>query len=251
MSEITPGLWEILLDGVWITLQLTFLSAALAAAVAFVTGLARLNRLRIVRFAAGVYFEVFRGTSALILMFWLFFVLPLGLGWQLEPMWAAVLALGLSYGAYGSEVVRGAVAAVPRGQHEAGVALNLPPGQRLWRIVLPQAWPEMIPPFNNLLIELLKGTALVSVMGVSDLAFGAALVRNATGQSAPVYTVILLVYFVIAFAMTRGMRVLERRARAGAGEGPPRRAALSPRRLFAPRRRAAAAAAASSGGERR
>ncbi|MEO3978892.1 ectoine/hydroxyectoine ABC transporter permease subunit EhuC [Streptomyces sp. CAU 1734] len=251
MSEMTPGLWELLLKSVWITVQLTVGGAALAAVVALVIGLARDHRRWIVRFAAGVYFEVFRGTSALILMFWIFFVLPLGFGWQLVPMWAAVLSLGLTYGAYGSEVVRGAIAAVPRGQREAGIALSLTPAQQLRKIVLPQALPEMIPPFNNLLIELLKGTALVSVMGVADIAFGASLVRNATGQSAPVYSVVLVMYFVLAFVLTRGMRVLERRAKAGIGGAPEPRPRLLPRRgkpgASAGRRTAAAAGA---GGER-
>lgn len=217
MSDITPGLWELLLKGVWITVQLTVLSAALAVVVAFVVGPARTHRRWIVRFLSGVYVEIFRGTSALILMFWIFFVLPMGFGWQLVPLWAAVLSLGLTYGAYGAEVVRGALAAVPPGQREAGVALGFTPAQQLRKVVIPQAWPEMIPPFGNLLVELLKGTALVSVMGVGDIAFGAALVRNATGESAPVYTVVLLMYFVLAFTLTRGMRVLERRAKAGLG----------------------------------
>jgi polar amino acid transport system permease protein len=84
----------------------------------------------------------------------------------------------------------------------------------------------MIPPANNLLIELLKGTALVSIMGVADIAFGASLVRNATGESAPVYTIILVMYFVIAFVLTRGMRVLERHAKAGIGQAPAPRAGL-------------------------
>ncbi|MFI2211048.1 ectoine/hydroxyectoine ABC transporter permease subunit EhuC [Streptomyces sp. NPDC020141] len=242
MSEISPGLWELLLKGVWTTVQLTVYSAALGVVVAFVTGLARDHRLWIVRFAAGAYFEIFRGTSALILMFWIFFVLPLGFGWQLVPMWAAVLSLGLTYGAYGSEVVRGAVAAVAAGQREAGIALSFTPAQQLRKVILPQAWPEMIPPFNNLLVELLKGTALVSVMGVSDIAFGASLVRNATGQSAPVYTVILVMYFVLAFVLTRGMRALERQAKAGVGKQPP------PGPSFSLRRKPAGADGASGAG---
>ncbi|GAA1004329.1 amino acid ABC transporter permease [Streptomyces sp. F-3] len=217
MSEITPGLWALLLRGVWVTVQLTVYSAALGAVVAFVVGLARTHRLWIVRFVSGAYFELFRGTSALVLMIWVFFVVPVTLGWQLVPMWAAVLTLGCTYGAYGSEVVRGAVAAVPQAQREAGVALGFTPAQRLRKIVLPQAWPEMVPPFNNLLIELLKGTALVSVLGVGDITFAAQLVRNATGQSAPVYTVILVLYFVLAFLLTRGMRQVERRAKANVG----------------------------------
>ncbi|MFH8554569.1 ectoine/hydroxyectoine ABC transporter permease subunit EhuC [Streptomyces celluloflavus] len=226
MSDISWGLWQLLLKGVWITVQLTVYSAALGAVTAFVIGLARTHRRWLVRFLSGAYFEIFRGTSALILMFWMFFVLPVGFGWQLAPMWAAVLTLGLTYGAYGSEVVRGAVAAVAPAQREAGIALGFSPAQQLWKIVLPQAWPEMVPPCTNLLIELLKGTALVSILGVGDIAFGASLVRNATTQSAPVYTVILVMYFVLAFALTRGMRAVERQAKAGIGRPPAKRASL-------------------------
>lgn len=226
MTDLTAGLWELLLKGVWVTVQLTVYSAALGACVAFVVGVARTNRLWIVRFLSGLYMEIFRGMSALVLMFWMFFVLPVALGWQLVPMWAAVLALGLSYGAYGSEIVRGAIAAVAPAQQEAGIALSFSPWQRLTKITLPQAWPEMIPPANNLLIELLKGTALVSVLGVGDIAFGASLVRNALGQSAPVYTIILVMYFVLAFILTRGMRVLERHAKAGIGQAPPKGAGV-------------------------
>ncbi|MET7882352.1 ectoine/hydroxyectoine ABC transporter permease subunit EhuC [Streptomyces avermitilis] len=229
MSEISGGLWELLLKGVWITVQLTVYSAALGAVVAFAVGLARTHRLWIVRLLSGAYFEVFRGTSALVLMLWVFFVVPLTLGWQLVPMWAAVLTLGCTYGAYGSEIVRGAVAAVAPAQREAGIALSFTPAQRLRKIILPQAWPEMVPPFNNLLIELLKGTALVSVLGVGDITFAAQLVRNATGQSAPVYTVILVMYFVLAFLLTRVMRLVERRAKAGIGQVPAGGAAVTRR----------------------
>ncbi|MEU2584707.1 ectoine/hydroxyectoine ABC transporter permease subunit EhuC [Streptomyces avermitilis] len=229
MSEISGGLWELLLKGVWITVQLTVYSAALGAVVAFAVGLARTHRLWIVRFLSGAYFEVFRGTSALVLMLWVFFVVPLTLGWQLVPMWAAVLTLGCTYGAYGSEIVRGAVAAVAPAQREAGIALSFTPAQRLRKIILPQAWPEIVPPFNNLLIELLKGTALVSVLGVGDITFAAQLVRNATGQSAPVYTVILVMYFVLAFLLTRVMRLVERRAKAGIGQVPAGGAAVTRR----------------------
>ncbi|GAA2469379.1 ectoine/hydroxyectoine ABC transporter permease subunit EhuC [Streptomyces thermolineatus] len=226
---MTAGLWEILLSGVWVTVQLTVLSAVLAAVVGFVVGIARTSRHWTVRFLSGVYMEAFRGTSALVLMFWLFFVLPPFAGWQLVPMWAATLALGLSYGAYASEIVRGALAAVPAAQQEAGVALSFSPWQRLRRILLPQAVPEMMPPFNNLLIELLKGTSLVSIMGVGDIAFGAQLVRLATGESAQVYTIVLVMYFVLAFLFTRGMRVLESRAKAGIGRGPDRTGGLAAR----------------------
>ncbi|MGA6157657.1 ectoine/hydroxyectoine ABC transporter permease subunit EhuC [Stenotrophomonas sp. NPDC087984] len=218
---MTAGLWENwLLPGVWITIQLTLLSAVFAAAVAFGIGIARTSRLWIVRFLTGFYVEIFRGTSALVLMFWLFFVMPLAFGYQLVSMWAAVLALGLTYGAYGSEIVRGAIASVAPAQREAAIALSFTPAQRMRRVILPQAIPEMIPPFNNLLIELLKATALVSAVSVADITFAAQLSRLATGDSLEIYAIILVLYFVLAFVLTRLMRLLERRAKAGIGQAP-------------------------------
>ncbi|MFI6623528.1 ectoine/hydroxyectoine ABC transporter permease subunit EhuC [Streptomyces sp. NPDC050528] len=215
---MTSGLWELVLKGIWTTVQLLVLSALLATVVAFVVGIARTHRLWIVRFLAGFYTEVFRGTSALVMIFWVFFVLPVAFGWQLVPLWAGTLALGLTYGAYGTEIVRGALNAVDPAQQEGGVALSFTPWQRMRLILLPQAIPEMIPSFCNLLIELLKGTALVSVMGMGDLTFSANLVRLALQQSAEIYTYILLIYFVIAFTLTRLMRGLEKKLKAGIGK---------------------------------
>ncbi|MER6088618.1 ectoine/hydroxyectoine ABC transporter permease subunit EhuC [Streptomyces bluensis] len=226
---MTSGLWELVLQGIWVTVQLLVLSAVVATAVSFVVGVARTHRLWIVRFLAGFYTEVFRGTSALIMIFWVFFVLPPAFGWQLVPMWAGTLALGLTYGAYGAEIVRGALGAVDPAQREGGIALSFTPWQRMRLILLPQAVPEMIPPFSNLLVELLKGTALVSVMGMGDLAFSGNLVRLALQESAEIYTYILLIYFVIAFLLTRVMRGLERQLKAGVGKAP-RKTGTPPRR---------------------
>ncbi|KPI16428.1 ectoine/hydroxyectoine ABC transporter, permease protein EhuC [Actinobacteria bacterium OK074] len=217
---MTSGLWELVLKGVWVTVQLLVLSALLATAVAFAVGTARTHGRWLVRFLAGLYTEVFRGTSALVMIFWVYFVLPVAFGWQLVPLWAGTLALGLTYGAYGAEIVRGALNAVDPAQQEGGVALSFTPWQRLRLILLPQAVPEMIPPFCNLLVELLKGTALVSVMGMGDLTFSASQVRLALQQSAEIYTYVLLIYFVIAFTLTRLMRGLEKRLRAGVGKAP-------------------------------
>lgn len=216
---MTWGLWKTwLVPGIWVTIQLTLYASLFAAVIAFTVGIARSSRSLWVRLLAGIYVEIFRGTSALVLMFWLFFVVPLAWHVQLVPMWAAVLALGLSYGAYGSEVVRGAIAAVPIGQREAAIALSFTPAQQLRRVLLPQALPEMIPPFTNLLIELLKGTALVSAVSIADISFAAQLCRLATGKSLEVYVIVLAIYFVLAFAITRVMRRAERAARARVGQ---------------------------------
>ncbi|NUS72438.1 MAG: ectoine/hydroxyectoine ABC transporter permease subunit EhuC [Corynebacteriales bacterium] len=220
---MTRGMFETyFLPGVWITIQVTLYSALMAAVIAFVIGTMRTSQLWIVRFISGTYFEIFRGMSALVFMFWLVFSLPLIFQWQLVPMFAGVLAMGLTYGAYGSEIVRGALAAVPVAQREAGLALGFSRFDRLRRIEIPQAWPEMVPPLNNLLIELLKCTALVSTITVADMTFAGNLVRIGESESAPIYTLLLVVYFVMAFIITRGMRVVERQAKAGIGQAPPR-----------------------------
>lgn len=225
---MTTGLWELVLKGVWVTVQLLFFSTLLATAVSFVVGIARTHRLWIVRFLAGLYTEVFRGTSALVMIFWVFFVLPLTIGWQLVPLWAGTLALGLTYGAYGAEIVRGALNAVDPAQQEGGIALSFTYWQRLRLILLPQAVPEMIPSFSNLLVQLLKGTSLVSIMGMGDLAFSGHLVRLALQESAEIYTYLLLIYFVIAFLLTRVMRGLEKRLKAGVGKAPDRKTVTAP-----------------------
>lgn len=216
---MTAGLWaHWLVPGIWVTVQLTAGAAVLAALIAFGVGVARGSRAWWVRILSGLYVELFRGTSALVLMFWLFFVVPLAFRIHMLPMWAAILALGLSFGAYGSEVVRGALAAIPPGQREAATAIGFTGVQQLWRVLLPQAIPEMIPPFTNLLIELLKATALVSAVSVADISFAAQLCRLATGKSLEVYMVVLAIYFVLAFAITRAMRLVERRTRARIGQ---------------------------------
>jgi polar amino acid transport system permease protein len=201
-----------LLRGLGVTLQITAMGTLLAFTVAFVAGIARSSKNRIISGITGLYVEFFRGTSALVQMFWIFFVLPLPpFNITLTPMQAGVIALGLNIGAYGSEVVRGAIAAVSKGQVEAGIALNFSPRQRLVRIIVPQAMVRILPPFGNLLIELLKSTALVSLITLSDLTFEAMKTQQTIGRSTEVFTLLLIIYFIIALPLTRAVRYLESR----------------------------------------
>jgi polar amino acid transport system permease protein len=218
--------YPLLLRGAWVTVQLTVYGSALALVLALAFGLMGTARSRWLRAPARVYVEFLRGTATLVLMYWLFYALPLA-GLRLTPMFAAVLALGLNIGAYGAEVVRGAVNAVPRAQYEAAVALNLRPAQRMRRVLLPQAVPLMLPPFGNLLIELMKGTALVSLISIGDLMLRAQQIREATGQTAAVFLVILVMYFVIAQVLQLLVRYLERRADVMLGRRPGRAARTS------------------------
>lgn len=206
---MTTGLMSYFWEGLLITVQLTIYAAALGLVFAFAAGLGRLARSRLVRGIAFVYTEAFRGLPALVLLFWLIFVVP-AFGIQLNVLFAGVLALALNIGAYAAEVVRGAVQSVPEGQVEAGIALNFTPFQRMRKIILPQAIVAMIPPFSNNLIELLKATALVSTVYLADLTFAGQLARAATGQSAAIFLGLLVAYGAIALVFITIMRQLER-----------------------------------------
>ena len=198
-----------LLRGARVTAELAVVSTVLGGVLAFAAGIGKLSKFLPIRWLSVVYIEIFRGTSLLVQMFWLFFALPL-LGIRLEPTTAGILALGLNIGAYGAEVVRGAILAVDPKQYEAAIAVNFGPRYTLWRIILPQALVEMMPPFGNLVVQNLKDTALVSLITLTDLTFQAQNLRNLTLDSVPVYTMTLFLYFGMALVLTFLMRLLER-----------------------------------------
>jgi len=213
-SVFVPGL----LEGAVLTVKITALGCILALVAAVLAALGKLYGPTPVRWLANTYIEIFRGTSALVQLFWLFFVLP-QFGLTLDAFPVAVIGLGLNVGAYGAEVVRGAITAVARGQWEAAIALNMSRSQMLRRIILPQAFIAMIPPLGNLFIELLKSTALVSLITLNDLAFKAQQLNQTTMKTIPIFTLVLLMYLAMSLALTIGMRLLERRAARGLARG--------------------------------
>ena len=206
-------------SGTLITMALTVLSALLAVAIAVAAGLMRMAPNMAVRGLATVYIEVFRGTSLLVQLYWIFFVLPL-FGITLEKFTAGFVAVGMNLGAYGAELVRGAILSVPKGQWEAALALNMSPAKRMIRVILPQAVLIMLPSWGNLLIELLKGTALVALISVADLMFQVKQINGTTFMSAETFGTALIIYYVLArFMITPFMRWLERVHAAQDGEG--------------------------------
>ena len=199
-----------LLDGALVTCAQFILAALVACVAALAAGLGRLSSLWPVRSLSVVYIELFRGTSLLVQLYWIFFVLPL-FGISLPKFEAGFLSVGLNVGAYGAEIVRGAIQAVPRGQWQAAYALSMSPAKRMRRIILPQALVLMLPPWGNLMIELLKGTALVALIAVPDLMFVAKQINGATFRSAEAFGAALLVYYLLARVLiTPAMRGLER-----------------------------------------
>ncbi len=197
------------IDGTLVTLMQTALATVLTVFLAFSFGLMKLSPNRLVRGFAICYIELFRGTSLLVQLFWVFYVLPL-FGLTLDAFTAGFVTVGLNLGSYGAELVRGGIQAVPRGQWEAAKALNMPNHRRMIRIILPQALLTMLPAWGNLLIELLKGTALVALISVSDLMFEAKQINGTTFLSAQAFGTALIIYYILArFIITPGMRLLE------------------------------------------
>jgi polar amino acid transport system permease protein len=208
------GYMKMILEGAAVTAELTLLGSVLALLVAFIAGLGRLAPWAPIRWLSTIYIEFFRGTSIFVQLFWVYFVLPFA-GITLSPLLAGVLALGLNVGAYGAEVVRGAILAVPKDQLEASVALNFSRLQRMRHVILPQAVPLMLPTFGNNAIELLKGTAVVSLISLTDMTFQAQVVRSQTGSTLFPFATILVLYFVMALAISTAVRGLELRVTRG------------------------------------
>jgi len=191
---------SVLLQGAVVTIKIVAMALPLPAVMAFIFGLIRLYSPAPFKQIAIFYIEFFRGTSALIQLYWIYFVLPF-FGITIDAMTAAVVALGLNIGAYGTEVVRGAVQSVPKGQYEASIALNFTARQRVWRIILPQVFVNMIPPFGNLAIELVKATSLVSLITIGDLTFKAKSLADTTLQVGEIFGVVLFLYFIMSQAL--------------------------------------------------
>ena len=189
--------YPILITGTITTIKLTIMSAILALVISFIVGLARISKYLSVRIIATIYLEFFRGSSAIVQMFFIFYVLPL-LGIYFDALPSGIIACGFNLGSYGSEVVRGAILAIGKEQHEAALALNYNTYKRFRYVIIPQAIPIMIPTFSNLLIELLKLTAVASLITISDLTYMAQIIRVQTALTLEPFLVILVIYFIIS-----------------------------------------------------
>ncbi len=194
-----------LLEAASFTMQVLGYSFALGIVLSLVFGVARLSEHRVIRGAALAYTEFARGISSIVLLFIMAYAVPILMGIpQANLTLLASIALGLNMGGYGAEIIRGAILSVPRGQTEASIALNLRNSQRLRHVVLPQALRVILPPMGNLTIEILKGTALVSLIGLDDLTgvtqrliTSGRAIGGDTSQSVW-YLNLLVIYFVLS-----------------------------------------------------
>lgn len=202
-------------QGLGLTLELTGLSMALGAVLGLILAVLRVygrGPLYPAYLLASGYVHLFRGTPLLVQLMTIYFALPT-VGVRFSPLWAGILALTLNTAAYQAEYFRGAIQSVRAGQMQAALALGLSRLQAIRYVVLPQALRLVIPPWSNELIYMVKGSAVVYLIGVLELMGQAKNIAARTFRNFEVYIVVALFYLALIFLLTVILRVVERRTR--------------------------------------
>ena len=189
----------------------------LGSLVGFLISLMRVSRSRPLRIVSTAYVEFFRGTPVLVQLFWIFFCLPIVLGVEISNFASSVIALTLFMAAISSETFRAALLAIPSDHTDAGVALGLGHYQRVRYIVFPQAIRLAIPTLLSNSVSLFKESSLVSAVGMSDLMYVGQNISNISARPIEVLTTVALLYFAVAFPLTRAVAHLETRMLRTAG----------------------------------
>jgi His/Glu/Gln/Arg/opine family amino acid ABC transporter permease subunit len=200
----------LLLRGTLVTVEVSALGLLLAAVVAVPVAFARLSRSRLLGAAAFLYVDVVRGTPLLLQLFAVFYLPPL-LGLDLSPFASGVLALGLNGGAYASEILRGGIRALPRGQTESSRALGMTALQSARRIVLPQVVVDVMPALANETASLVKASSLVSALALVELTRVGYQVVSRVLRPIEIYVTVAALYLVLNAAVSLGASAAQRR----------------------------------------
>ena len=200
-----------LAKGIPYTLMISFGGLVIGFLLGIFFGLLSINKHWYFRWPATAYIEIFRGTPILVQVLFIFYGLPDLVGGPIDPLIAGIAAIALNSGAYISEVVRGGVQSIDRGQTEAGLSLGLSRTQSFWSIVWPQAFRRMIPPLGNQAIVSIKDTSLFSVIGVGELVRQGQVYIANTFTAFEVYFVVALMYLAITLSLSMVLRYLEKR----------------------------------------
>jgi len=207
--------WAFIAKGVPETLKVSFASILLAMVLALLAALGRLSKIPPVYALSTFYVSLIRGTPLYLQIFFFFLALP-QVGIILPGFWAGVLALGLNYGAYMSEIFRAGLGSVGKGQREAAIALGMTPGQTLQRIVLPQALRFAIPPIGNDFIAMTKDSALVASTGfVHEIMWRATKVGRAQFHNLEALIIAAIFYWLMTLVLSYIQNIIETRLSKG------------------------------------
>nr|WP_218975981.1 MULTISPECIES: amino acid ABC transporter permease [Chromohalobacter] len=204
-----------MLTGIPWTLLISFGGLAIGFLIGIIFGLLRISPLRLLRWPATVYIEIFRGTPVLVQVLFIFYGLPQLLGGPINAVVAGIAAIALNAGAYISEIVRGGVQSIEKGQREAGLSLGLSRTDTFRYIIWPQALRRMIPALGNQGIVSIKDTSLFSVIGVGELVRQGQVYIATTFTALEVYLMVALLYLAITLSLSFALRLLERKGLVG------------------------------------
>lgn len=207
-SVVTANAHALLL-GLWLTLVFTVISSAVGLAWGTILAIGRLSTRWWIRWPATALLEVVRGVPLLVLLIWFYFAFPILTGFGMSATLAASIALSLYASSYYGEIVRGGILSVPAGQTDAALSLGMTYNERMRRIVLPQAFRLMVPPFVNQTIINLKNTSLASVVTVGELTYQAQAISASTYRPLEVYSAAAVLYLVLVLPTSILARRLE------------------------------------------
>lgn len=197
-------------QGVFTTVYISAISIAIAFVLAIIGAIAKLSQNGFVVAIASFYTSFFRGVPLLIQIYLIYLGIP-QLGYVIDAIPAGVLALSLCYGAYMTEIFRGGIMSIPRGQWEAARALGLRPFTTMRKVIMPQAMKLIIPPTGNQFIAMLKDSSLVSVIGVWELMFLARTQGREEFRHLEMLITAALLYWILSIILERGQAILETR----------------------------------------
>ena len=200
--SIVTDNWIVLLRGLWVTIQIWIPSIAIGLAGGLLLAQARLGRGGWIRGTSLVYVELFRDTPVLIQLIWFYYAFPILVGVQLTPYAAALLGLILNTSAYASEIFRGGIRSIHRGQMEGALAIGMSRTQAMRRVILPQVIKRMLPALTNRTIEVAKMSSLASVISVHELMYQGRLLSSTYYRPFEILTAVAFIYFVLIYPGT-------------------------------------------------
>jgi polar amino acid transport system permease protein len=219
------GFGPALAAGTLVTIQLALSALALGLVLGLLGALAKTSSHKFLQGLGGIYSTIVRGVPELLWVLLIYFGTVQGLAalgeflgvgsLELNPFAAGTIALGLCFGAYATEVFRGAILAIPKGHREAGMALGMSKGRILWKLILPQMWRIALPGLGNLFMILMKDTALVSVIGLEEIMRRSQIAVTSSKQAFTFYMVAAFIYLGLTVIAMIGMHFLEKRASRG------------------------------------
>jgi polar amino acid transport system substrate-binding protein len=203
--------FPLLLEGLKMTVILTVVSIFFALILGVIFGLFRVSRAIWLRAIGTTFVDIFRGTPLLVQAFFIYFGIPSALGFQMSALTAGIITLSLNAGAYMTEIVRGGILSVDKGQMEAARSLGIGYLPTMRKVILPQAIRTMIPSYINQFVITLKDTSILSVIGIAELTQTGRIIIAGNYQSFNMWLIIGIIYFIVIMALTKLSDRLEKR----------------------------------------